>query len=84
MYVPSFPQSMFSVPAATTKAVSVIFEPDHAELVYKDGTVFDIQKHGKPYYLGVCDDIVTSDSVNYACDCQVGMRFWVTVILMMC
>ena len=68
LYVPSFPQSIFSVQAATTKGVSVIFEPDHAELVYKDGTVFEIQKHGKLYYLDVCDDIMTSDSVNYACD----------------
>jgi len=58
LYVPSFPQSIFSVQAATAKGVSVIFEPDHAELVYKNGTVFHIQKHGK----------LTSDSVNYACD----------------
>ena len=69
LYVPSFPQSIFSVQAATAKGVSVIFEPDHAELVYKNGTVFDIQKHGKLYYLDVYDDMMmTSDLVNYACD----------------
>ena len=68
LYVPSFPQSIFSVQAATAKGVSVIFEPDHAQLVYRDGTVFDIQKHGKLYYLDVCDDTMISDSVNYACD----------------
>jgi len=68
MHCTSFLQSIFSVQAGTAKRVSVIFEPDHAELVYKDGTVFDIQKHGKLYYLDVCDDMMTSDSVNYVCD----------------
>ena len=69
LYVPSFPQSIFSVQAATTKGV--IFNPDNAQLIYQDGTVFDIQKHGKLYYLdvcGVCDDAVICDSVNNACD----------------
>ena len=69
LYVPSFPQSIFSVQAATAKGVRVIFERDNAQLVYSDGTVFDIQKHGKLYYLDVFDDnAVISDSVNYACD----------------
>jgi len=69
LYVPSFPQSLFSVQAATVKGVSVLFEPDRAQLIYRDGTVFDIQKHGKLYYLDVFDDnSMSSDSVNYACD----------------
>jgi len=69
LYVPSFPHSIFSVQAATAKGVSVIFEPDRAELVYNDGTVCNIQKHGKLYYLDVFDDnAMISDSVNYACD----------------
>ena len=66
--VPSFPQSIFSVQAATAKGVSVIFEPDNAKLVYEDGTVFEIQKHGKLYYLELGDDVMTSDCVNYAWD----------------
>ena len=69
LYVPSFPQSIFSVHAATCKGVSVFFKPDVAQLAYNDGTVFDIQKHGKLYYLDVFDDdAMISDSVNYACD----------------
>ena len=69
LYVPSFPQSIFSVQAATAKGSRVIFERDNAQLVYSDDTVFDIQKHGKLFYLDVFDDnAMISDSVNYACD----------------
>jgi len=69
LYVPSFPPSIFSVQAATTKGSRVIFEHENAQLVYGDGTVFDIQKHGKFYYLDVFDnDAMIPDSVNYACD----------------
>ena len=68
LYIPSYPQNIFSVQAATTKGASVIFEPDHAHLIYKDGTKFDIQKHGKLYYLDVCGYTSTSDSVNLAHD----------------
>ena len=47
----------------------MIFEHENAQLIYGDGTVFDIQKHGKLYYLDVFDnDAMIPDSVNYACD----------------
>ena len=69
LYVPSFPQSIFSVQAAMSKGASVIFKPDCAQLIHNNGTVFDIQKHGKLYYLDVFDDkTMIADSVNYACD----------------
>ena len=68
LYIPSYPQNIFSVQAATTKGASVIFEPDHAHLIYKDGTKFDIQKHGKLYYLDLCGHTSMSDSVNLAHD----------------
>jgi len=67
LYIPSYPQNIFSVQAATTKGASVIFEPDHAHLIYKDGTKFDIQKHGKLYYLD-CGHTSSSDFVNLAHD----------------
>lgn len=41
--------------------------PDSAELVYKDGTKFNIEKHCRLYYLSTFDKN-DSDSVNYTCD----------------
>ena len=56
--------------AATERGASVHFKPDSAELVYNDGTKFNIEKHGKLYYLHMCDldNGQTDDSVNYASD----------------
>ena len=70
LYIPSYPQDIFSVQAATEKGASVIFHPQSAELISKDGTKFNIEKHGKLYYLhvGPYSDIENSDSVNYTSD----------------
>ncbi|CAB4035581.1 Retrovirus-related Pol poly from transposon TNT 1-94, partial [Paramuricea clavata] len=61
---------IFSVQAATEKGASVIFHPQSAELISKDGTKLNIEKHGKLYYLhvGPYSDIENSDSVNYTSD----------------
>ena len=55
--------------AATERGTSVSFNPDSAELVNKDGTKFNIEKHGRLYYLSTFDKN-DSDlySVNYTCD----------------
>ena len=50
-YILSYPQNIFSVQAATERGDSVSFNPGSAELVYKDGTKFNIEKHGRLYYL---------------------------------
>ena len=70
LFVCTFPQNIFSVQAATERGASVHFKPESAELVYKDGTMFGIQKCGKLYYLHTCDmdNGQTDESVNYACD----------------
>ena len=70
LFVPTFPHNIFSVQAATERGASVHFKPDSAELVYNDGTKFNIEKHGKLYYLHMCDldNGQTDDSVNYASD----------------
>ena len=44
--------------AATERGTSVTFQPDSAELVYKDGTKFNIEKHGRLYYLSTYDDVI--------------------------
>ncbi|CAB4006338.1 Hypothetical predicted protein [Paramuricea clavata] len=70
LYIPSYPQDIFSVQAATQKGASVIFHPQSAELISKDGKKFNIEKHGKLYYLhvGPYSDIENTDSVNYTSD----------------
>ena len=49
--IPSYPQDIFSVQAATKKGAHVSFSKDSAELVCRDGLRFDIQKKGRLYYL---------------------------------
>ena len=64
LYIPSYPQDIFSVQAAPEKVVSLIFEPDQDELKYKDGTEFSIEKDGTLYYLKTHDNM-ESEFVNY-------------------
>ena len=51
LYVPSYKQNIFYVQAATERGVSVILNPGVAELRAPDGTVFNVEKSGKLYYL---------------------------------
>ena len=50
LFIPSYPQNIFSVQAATTKGASINFYPNSAELV-SNGTTFNIKKEGKLYFL---------------------------------
>lgn len=49
--VPTYKQDIFSVQAATDEGVSVMFNPHDAELISQNGTIFEIEKKGKLYYL---------------------------------
>ena len=51
LYVPSYPQNIFSVQAATERGATVVFRQNSAELSTPDGTKFDIEKRGRLYYL---------------------------------
>ena len=51
LYVPSYPCDIFSVHQSVQNGSSVLFEDDRTVLKTKDGTVFDINKMGKLYYL---------------------------------
>ena len=69
LYILTYPQNIFSVQAATERGASVSFDPDSAELVYKDGTKFNIEKHGRLYYLSTFNKNDSDfDSVNHTCD----------------
>ena len=51
LYIPSFPENIFSIKAATKSGASIIFTPECSELVTQDGVVFEIHNQGKLYYL---------------------------------
>ena len=51
LYVPTYPQNIFSVQAAMQKGATVNFHPDYAELIAPEGTKFPIEQHGRLYYL---------------------------------
>ena len=71
LYIPSYPQYIFSVQVATGRGASVIFEPASARLTYRDGTNIDIAKRDILYFLDTYTDCqIDSDTVNYTCDVQ--------------
>ena len=45
LFVPSYPQNIFSVDVATANGASVNFLPDSAQLVTGSGQLFHIKKH---------------------------------------
>ena len=51
LFIPSYPQCIFSVQAATKKGAKLTFNGDSAELVNKDGVCFPVKQHGQLYYL---------------------------------
>ena len=51
LYVPSYNQNIFSVESATNSGASVHFSKNNPYLKTHDGTVFDIEKRGKLYYI---------------------------------
>jgi hypothetical protein len=51
LYIPSFKQDIFSVERATAKGASVEFKGDSGVLKTSNGTVFNVKKKGKLYFL---------------------------------
>ena len=51
LYIPSYPDNIFSVKAANRKGVSVFFYPERAEMVAPDKTIFPIDSRGSLFYL---------------------------------
>lgn len=64
LLIPSYPQDIFSVQAATEMGASVVFTPDGAVLRHKDGVGFDLERQGRLHYLNTFDH--ESDKVNVA------------------
>ena len=72
LFIPSYPQSILSVKAATTNGATVTFQEGQNELIHKDGTVFRIEVHERLYYLktvnnkqcvkNTVNDVMSTDS----------------------
>lgn len=71
LFVPTYPQDIFSVKAPTTNEASVSFREGQSELIHKSGTRFDIKEYNRLYDLNTIND-VTDDSCN---DIQTWHRF---------
>ncbi|XP_033099357.1 uncharacterized protein LOC117103007 [Anneissia japonica] len=56
LFIPHYPQSIFSVKAATMNGARVRFQDGQNELIHKDGTVFAIEEHERLYYLNTKQD----------------------------
>ena len=62
LYVPTYEQNIISVQCATQKGVTVTFTPECAKMIAPDGTVFDIEKKGRLYYL---NNVKEKNSVSH-------------------
>ena len=51
LYVPNYPQNMFSVHKANEQKAAVVFLPNSAQLIAPDGTKFDIRKERGLFWL---------------------------------
>lgn len=50
LYIPTYPQDIFSVQAATASGATVIFKKGENVLIHRDGTRFQIHVHDRLYY----------------------------------
>ena len=69
LYIPSFPQNIFSVKAATANGAEVRFKNNDDWLIHKDGTKFKLDVYGRLYYLSTVEDD-NSNEVNGCYDIQ--------------
>lgn len=69
LYVPSYPQNIFLVKAATTNGSTVVFKESNDVLITRYGTRFDIHVFGRLYYLHT-EIESTDDKCNATHDIQ--------------
>lgn len=69
LYIPSFPQNIFSVRAATADGATVIFKKGRNVLQHRDSTKFYIHEHNRLYYLETVSEY-DDDECNNCFDVQ--------------
>lgn len=70
LYIPSFPQELFSVKSATANGAKVLFNEGKDVLVMPDGTRFDIKVFERMYYLQ------TKGGENDVCNVSYDIQTW--------
>lgn len=66
LYIPSFPQNIFSVKAATKNGAEVCFKDGDNWLVNRDGTKFKMDVYGRLYYLST----VANENIDEVYGCH--------------
>ena len=51
LFIPSYPQDIFSVMSASPNGAAITFKKNKKELIHKNGTKFNIFVHNRLYYL---------------------------------
>lgn len=70
LYIPSYPQNIFSVRAATSSGATVIFKEGEDVLQYKDGTRFSIHEHNRLFYLPIVPVNMNNDCGDQCMSCH--------------
>lgn len=79
LFIPTYPQNILSVKAATAEGAKVIFKEGQNILMNRDGVIFPMKEHDRLYYLRTenncqqcvddsVNDIMSKDKVNLTCD----------------
>lgn len=69
LFIPTYPQDIFSVKAATTSGASIKFEQGHDELIHESGTKFDIKEHNRLYYLDTVSESESNEASDFCNGC---------------
>ena len=73
LYIPTYPQDIFSVKAATSSGATVTFSEKKNVLLHRDGTKFPIHVHNKLYYLHTSENMCKTDD---QCKKSLDLQSW--------
>ncbi len=64
LYIPSYPQDIFSVKATTSDGAELRFGQNSGELILQDGNIIKIEEHGRLYYSNCLNCSVNNSPSN--------------------
>ena len=71
LFIPSYPQDIFSVKSAMANRAAISFKKNNNELIHKNGTKFNIFAHNRLYYL-----MSTTNKSEDSCQGCYGINTW--------
>lgn len=69
LFIPTYPQNIFSVKAATTNGALVKFEQGHDELIHESSKRFEIKENNRLYYLDIVNKNESDDTSDFCNGC---------------